>query len=556
MVHPRLPRLATRLLCYSWVVLLAFSFYFTLRYSRHEALRTEEYAYGCDSFGYLRSAKQIRSGFSYGERPQFKLESPQTRALIDFMKEKKVPLSAWEEVVAPHAHHFFPRSDFVGVQYPPGTGLVLAMFPQGEAVYGLNRVVVFVFGLLGAIALLIAIWRRTWASIALLMFAFGLGLFVLARIGGASFSINASLVPVLLTCFLSLLALWLDNSRRQYAALLCAFVAGLSLGFATLVRLPTFLLLPGFVILLWPGLRNLFRLKSLPLALVLGTAVAGVIPVLINQNDVAGAWYLSTYASVDAAAPTIERLRNNFPFYLGSGPAAVDNRALLYAILGFAGFLILYVTSGNSTSSRLGLSWKRLTVAVAVLWVLPLVYFITHWVTAPHYMIPSVVATVTLMGAGAFSFELGNEIRFDRRRVVSWIALVLVLAPGLVMLKRSWRVHPELPDPVIARTHSPIVLPSELVDDKAWIWADLLTGSLWYYANKPAFKIQFTDEQTRAMIFRFVHERADRQYLLQDSEQMKKYMQEITNLGGRLEPRGKVDGQPYYLVVWPNGEPR
>jgi hypothetical protein len=98
------------------------------------------------------------------------------------------------------------------------------------------------------------------------------------------------------------------------------------------------------------------------------------------------------------------------------------------------------------------------------------------------------------------------------------------------------------------------VLPSELVDDKAWIWADLLTGSLWYYANKPAFKIQFTNQQTRAMIFRFVHERADRQYLLQDSEQMKVYMQEITNLGGRLEPRGKVDGQPYYLVVWPNGE--
>jgi hypothetical protein len=169
-------------------------------------------------------------------------------------------------------------------------------------------------------------------------------------------------------------------------------------------------------------------------------------------------------------------------------------------------------------------------------------------------MIPSVVATMTLMGAGAFSFELGNEIRFDRRRVVSWIALVLLLAPGLVMIKRGWRVRSELPDPVIARTHSPIVLPSELVDDKAWIWADLLTGSLWYYANKPAFKIQFTNQQTRAMIFRFVHERADRQYLLQDSEQMKVYMQEITNLGGRLEPRGKVDGQPYYLVVWPHGE--
>jgi hypothetical protein len=535
---------------------LALSFYFIVRYSRHEALRTEEFAYGCDSFGYLRMAKQVRSGFSHGERPEFKLESTQTRALIDFMKEKKVPLSTWEEVVAPHAHHYFPRSDFVGVQYPPGTALALAMFPQGEAVYGLNRVVVFIFGLLGVIALLVAIWKRTWASIALLMFAFSLGLFVLVRIGGASFSINASLVPVLLTCFLSLGALWLNNSLRHYPALLCAFLAGLSLGFATLVRLPTFLLLPGLVILLWPGLRNLFRFTSLPLALVLGTAIAGVIPVLINQNDVTGAWYLSTYASVDAAAPTFERLRINLSFFLGSGPAAVDNRALLYAILGFAGFLILYVKSDNANSSPLGISWKRLALAAAVLWALPLVYFLTHWVTAPHYMIPSVLATMTLMGAGAFSLELDNEIPFDRRRVASWIALVLLLAPGFVMLKRAWRVRSELPDPVEARTHSPIVLPSELVDDKAWIWADLLTGSLWYYANKPAFKIQFTDEQTRAMIFKFVHERADRQYLLQDSEQMKKYMEEITSRGGRLEPRGKVDGQPYYLVVCSDGGPR
>jgi hypothetical protein len=36
---------------------------------------------------------------------------------------------------------------------------------------------------------------------------------------------------------------------------------------------------------------------------------------------------------------------------------------------------------------------------------------------------------------------------------------------------------------------------------------------------------------------------------------MKVYMAEIERLGGKLEPRGKVDGQPYFLVVWPNGVP-
>jgi hypothetical protein len=122
----------------------------------------------------------------------------------------------------------------------------------------------------------------------------------------------------------------------------------------------------------------------------------------------------------------------------------------------------------------------------------------------------------------------------------------------VVTFTRSWDAE-NGPAPEQARTHQPIQLPSELVDDKAWIWADLLTGSLWYYADKPAFKIQFTDEETRAKIWKFVYDRGERQYLIQDSEQMKQYIAEIERLGGKLELRGKVDGQLYYLVTWPNG---
>jgi hypothetical protein len=57
-------------------------------------------------------------------------------------------------------------------------------------------------------------------------------------------------------------------------------------------------------------------------------------------------------------------------------------------------------------------------------------------------------------------------------------------------------------------------------------------------------------------MFRFVWERGERQYLIQDGEQMKVYIAEIEKLGGKLELRGKVDGQPYFLVVWPSEGPR
>lgn len=539
-----------RIVVYLWIAILAFSFYIAARSSYRQSLGTEEFAYACDSFGYLRMAKEIRHGIEHGVWPEFKLESPQTRLLIDFMQQNKVAVPRWDEVVAPHAHHYMPASGSVGVQYPPGTGLVLAMFPQGEAVYRLNRTVVVVFVVAGLAVLGIAAWKRVWVSPGLVILALSMGLIVLARLGALSFSMNAVLVPILFTTLFSLLAVWLKTSGRDRLALLFALLAGLSLGFATLIRLPSFLLSAGFLVLLWPGLRN-FRIKSLPVLFALGVTLSGVLPVVINQRNVAGGWYLSTYARVDAAPPTLEALRPNLSFFLGNGPASIDNWALMAGLIGLVGFLLLYARQDN----RLGLSWKRFVLAVALLWVIPICYFLSHRVTGAHYMISSIFATLTLIGFGAFAIELTSSVapRFEPRRVLSWVALVLILWPGVITLQRVWSDRYLVPAPEHARTHAPILLPSELVDDKAWVWADLLTGSLWYYADKPAFKIQFTDEETRAKIWKFVYDRGERQYLIQDSEQMKQYIAEIERLGGKLELRGKVDGQLYYLVTWPNG---
>jgi hypothetical protein len=544
-----------RIIVYLWVALLACSFYVSVRTSYRQSLGTEEFAYACDSFGYLRMAKQLRQAYERGGWPEFQLESTQTRTLINFMKQNNVPVPLWEEVVAPHAHHYFPQAGYVGVQYPPGTGLVLSMFPQGEAVYRLNLIVEWVFIIAGFAALAIAAWKRAWASIGLVVLALTLGLMVMARLGALSFSMNAVLVPIVLTCLFSVLALRFKTADRFGLALLCALFAGLSLGFATMIRLPSFLLSAGFLVLLWPGFRN-FRLKTLPVAFALGVTIAGVIPVAINQHNVAGAWYHSTYASIDAAPPTLGRLPENFTYFLWSGYASVDNWAIVAGFMGLTGFLMLYLR--RDQPNRLGLSWKQFAVAVATMYVIPLCYFLTHRITGGHYMISSIFATLTLIGFGALAMEITSRdgLRIEPRRVLSWVALALILWPVAGTLHRVWKQRDFGPAPERAITHAPILLPAELVDEKAWIWADLLTGSLWYYANKPAFKIQFTDEQTRAKIFKFVWERGERQYLIQDSEQMKVYIAEIEKLGGTLEPRGKVDGQPYFLVTWPSEGPR
>lgn len=541
-----------------WIFILAFTLLISVRTAYRQSLGTEEYANACDAFGYLRMAKETRRAAARLEFPQFKLESPQTRLLINLMQSRNVPLPDWEELVAPHAHHYFPQSGFVGVQYPPGTGLALAMFPQGKAVYGLNRMVVISFLLTGVLALLIAAWRQAWASAGLVVLAIHIALEILGRIGSLSFSINSAFVPILASCLLVLAALWFKAQDRTRLAFLSAFGAGLFLGLASLIRLPAILFAPGFLILLWPkSWRVGFR--SLPTALALG-AVPGLIIILINQQLTAGAWYLSTYARDDTALPTVETLKHNFTYYFVDGHPTIDNWALLYAFLGFCGFVIAtYLTRGLGISNRLGLTCRRLFLAAFVLWVIPTVYFLTHAVTGIHYSILTIFAAIAMLAFGSLGIEATSTAspgRFDRRNDLWWLALLLVLFTGLGTLYRAWSIRATTPAPAQAVAHPPIVLPSELSDERAWVWADLLTGSLWYYADKPAFKIQFSNPETRAMVFRFVFDRGEPQYLIQDSEMMQRFMDEIVKLGGTLEPRGKVDGQPYYLVRWPSEGPR
>jgi MFS family permease len=545
------------ILHYLWLILLAATLLVSVQSAYRRSLNTEEFAYACDQFGYLRMAKEIRSAAREGELPEFKLESSQTRLLIDFMQAQRVPVPDWEEVVAPHAHHYFPKSNYVGVQYPPGTGLTLALFPEGRAVYGLNKTVVVFFLLVGIGALVFAAWKHSWASAGLVILAIHLGLSILGRMGSLSFSINAVLIPLLLSCLLTILALRLNAEKRRLA-IATAFAAGVLLGFGTLIRLPVIFLAPGFLILLWS--RNWrIGITSLPLVFALGAILIGIIPVLLHQQTIAGAWYLSTYASNDAALPTLERFGHNISYFFGDGPGAEDNWALRDALVGFSGFVILLSLGLRTGTNRLGLTWKRVGLAALVTWLLSTLFFLTHWIVGPHYAIPGIFVAVALIGFGSLAVEAtSNESagQFDRRNPALWIALALVLWPGFTTLNRAWSERTQNPAPDEPVNHAPIVLPAELADARAWIWADLLTGTLWYYANKPAYKIQFTNPETRAKIFKFVFDRGEPQYLIQDSERMQKYIDEIESLGGTVEMKGKIDGHnPYFLIHWSKDGP-
>jgi hypothetical protein len=208
---------------------------------------------------------------------------------------------------------------------------------------------------------------------------------------------------------------------------------------------------------------------------------------------------------------------------------------------------------------HLDLSWTRLTGSALLMWGLPTIYFLTHHITVSYYSIPATFGAVLLLALGTLtiaccSAPVGVRDRYAPARKRRWVALALALLPGMVALIPPWLAFARGVSPT-ERSARHFVLPAELSADRAWIWADLLSGTFWYYGHKPAFKIGFTVPETRALVYRFVFERQEPQYLVRDSASMQDIMREVAQMGGQLEPRGEIDGHPYFRIHWPTGGP-
>jgi len=128
---------------------------------------------------------------------------------------------------------------------------------------------------------------------------------------------------------------------------------------------------------------------------------------------------------------------------------------------------------------------------------------------------------------------------------------MLALLPGVVAI-----VHTGLKYRKPARERQPraFVLPADLADEHAWVWSEDLSGTIWYYVRKPAFKINFTDPITRRKLLEFVNRRGEPQFLIDDGSDMHAIGDEIRGWGGTLETRGVIDDHSYFLIRWPKAQ--
>ncbi len=282
-------------------------------------------------------------------------------------KLKEMGFKSWNDPAAAPCHTFMPALEKRVMQYPPGTGFALALFPQGFQVIPLYisaTVVVF------ALELLAIFYARSASSI-ILTTAFGcLAIYLMINPAKASYS----MAPTMVTCALAgFVTARLFASKQMRDRLALAGLIGLIIGLSVNFRLPNVFLASGY--LLFFGASFLaFRTIAVLLQGVLFTALflLGTIPTLIANAINAGGPFSTTYGDVDAIAPEL-----NFSIvwqYLA------DMQFVLLLLAGV--WTIVMWRSGRGGGMR------QIAAVTAGNLVVNLAFFLSHPIFTPYYTIP------------------------------------------------------------------------------------------------------------------------------------------------------------------------
>ena len=276
-------------------------------------------------------------------------------------KMKKLP--TWVDGQGPVCHTAMPATGKLVLQYPPGTGLVLALFPSGHQVvplYGACTLIIFLFACA-------AIWlSRSRAQLAIATVFGFVAIYVMINPVKASYSIAPTMV---LCAAAGWLTARLFVEERQKPRMLLILVIGLLIGIAVNMRVPNFLLSAGYcTYLLIAFLATTRATQFLEGALFAVALVIGMSPTLAANAINAGSPFSTTYSDGDTVPPSFdgETIRS----YLG------DPQSLF--ILLSAAWTVWIWRQGQS----------RLALLLGSGLAINLSFFITHPIFTQYYTIP------------------------------------------------------------------------------------------------------------------------------------------------------------------------
>src|SRR5258708_8226682 len=157
-------------------------------------------------------------------------------------KLQEIAFPTWNDPTTIPCHVPMAASDKRVIQYPPGTGVLLALFPQGHQViplYVAVSVILFGFALLGIGAARIASSVVAAGAIRFL------AIYLMINPSKASYSMAPTMAACAFAGYLTArLLIRAVPSEQVLTAMLLGFVLGLSVDF----RLPNLFLSPGYIL--------------------------------------------------------------------------------------------------------------------------------------------------------------------------------------------------------------------------------------------------------------------------------------------------------------------
>jgi hypothetical protein len=285
----------------------------------------------------------------------------------DYLKNglKAIGYAEWHDVKRAPCHPFIPAVGKYVLQYPPGTGFVLSLFPAGfQAVplYVLANVTIFAFALF-------ALFRARDPALLALAAVFGFAaLYLMINPSKASYSVPPTMMVCAAAGFLTTKLFAVRRQRRLVILALVGLLIGLSVNF----RLPNLLLAAGYCLCL-AGAFLLARSRETFLqGLVFGGSfLIGIAPTLIANAINAGSPFSTTYGGVDAVPPELN-----------------------------AGVLLSYLVDVQFTLLAISVGWtawlwrsdrgraRGIALLIAANLAVNLIFFMTHPIFTPYYIIP------------------------------------------------------------------------------------------------------------------------------------------------------------------------
>lgn len=279
-------------------------------------------------------------------------------------KLRGIGFAEWNDPLRVPCHMPMEKTKSIVLQYPPGTGALLALFPDGFQVvplYVTANVIVAAFALL-------ALFRVSSPPALTLAAIFGLcAIYLMINPAKASYSVAPTMMVCALAGFLSAKLFASSSSRER---LLLATAVGILIGISATFRLPNLLLSAGYGIFFLMAFLLARTRQTFLEGFAFGIAfLAGMAPMLAANWINAGSPFTTTYGGVDAVPPSI------------------DMATLRSYLVDFQFFLLLGAIAWAVAIWRRPGARQAVLVVAANL-VANIIFFATHPVFTSYYIVP------------------------------------------------------------------------------------------------------------------------------------------------------------------------